>query len=199
MAFVAEDGTGMSTANGYVSTAFADGYHADRGHSAWSLQSDGVTAVTDQQKQEAIVRATDHIDRVFGSRFLGYKSTDAQALEWPRSEAFDRNNFLLSGVPILLQRATAEYALRALLYGVLTPDKPPVGPRQDLTAGADAPAYGSGYGQATLVREKVGPLETESRYAAAGTSEVRELEQYPAADRLLISLIQMKSTTLVRG
>ena len=194
MAFTEEDGTGVSGANAYISVAFADTYHDDRGHTAWV--NDGTTNITDEQKQEAIIRATDHIDRVFGNFFRGYKETDAQGLQWPRVEAFDPNDFVLSGVPDQLQRATAEYALRALLYGVLTPDPPPKGPRQTLTSGASLAIYGEGEGEIVTTREKVGPIETETRYNPATSGS---LARHPAADMILRPLLRSRTNTIVRG
>lgn len=197
MAFLAEDGTGLTASNGYVDVAFVDEYHTDRGATSW-LFSDaaGTVAVTTVQKQRAIVRASDHIDRVFGNFFRGYKSTDAQSMHWPRSGAWGPDGYPLIGVPEALKRACAEYAVRALAYGVLTPDTPPKGPRQTLEQGSDIAVYGEGEGEILSVREKVGPLETETRYNQATSGS---LAQHAAADMLLRPLLRTKSNDIVRG
>lgn len=198
MAFTLEDGTGIAGANGYIDDTFADTYHTDRGQTAW-LFSDtaGLVAVTLGQKQAAIIRATDHIDRVFGNAFKGYKGSDAQGLQWPRSAAFGPSGYALLNVPNQLQRATAEYALRALLYGTLSPDPPPKGPRQDFTQGSALPVYGEGEGEIVAVREKVGPLETEVRY---NKNTAGSLARMPAADMLLSDLLRSnRNTEIIRG
>lgn len=198
MAFTEETGSGVAGANAYISEAFADTYHADRGATAWEFSDTaGAVAITSAQKQASIIRATDHIDRVFGNAFKGYKSTDAQGLQWPRTGAYGPNGYTLLDVPNQLQRAAAEYALRALLYGVLTPDPPPKGPRQDMTQGSTLPAYGEGEGELTYVREKVGPLETEVRY---NKDSAGSLARHPAADLLLSDLLlSNRNTEIVRG
>lgn len=197
MAFIQETGAGIANANAYIDDTFADTYHTDRGHTAW-LFSDtaGLVAITVAQKQAAIIRATDHIDRVYGVLFKGYKQTDAQGLKWPRSGAQGPNGYMLNQVPAQLQKATAEYALRALLYGVLTPDPPPKGPRQDLTQGSSLAVYGEGEGEIISSREKVGPLETEVRYNPATSGS---LAAHPAADMYLRDLIVSRNTEVIRG
>ena len=191
MAFTQETGSGVAGANAYISDAFADTYHGDRGHTAWTDVS-----VTVAMKQAAIVRATDHIDRVFGSFFRGYKALDAQGLQWPRNDAWSPNGYSLLNVPDPLQRACAEYAIRALQYGVLTPDAPPKGPRQTLVQGDDLSVYGEGEGEILSVREKVGPLETETRYNPATSGSLGKL---PAADMLLRPLLRSKQNNIIRG
>ena len=193
MSFTAEDGTGLVAANAYIDVAYADTYHADRGHTAWA----GVTvSVTTQQKQEALIRATDHIDRVWGTFFRGYKARDAQGLQWPRTGAHSPNRYPLLNVPSALQKATAEYAIRALQYGVLTPDPPPRSPRQTLVDGDTLAEYGEAEGEMILTREKVGPIETEARYNKNSSGE---LAKHPAADMLLRTLIYATDRRIVRG
>jgi hypothetical protein len=80
--FVVEDGFGVEGANAYAPTDYVTQYHADRGRTDWALAS--ATAM-----EAAIVRATSHVDRVFGSRFTGFPSSPSQSLEWPRIDAFD--------------------------------------------------------------------------------------------------------------
>lgn len=198
MAFTLEDGTGVAGSNGYIDETFADDYHTDRGQTAWLFSdTDGLVSITLGQKQAAIIRATDHIDRVFGNAFKGYKSTDAQGLQWPRTGAYGPSGYTLQDVPSQLQRATAEYALRALLYGTLTPDPPPKGPRQDFSQGSSLPVYGEGEGEIVAVREKVGPLETEVRY---NKDSAGSLARLPAADLLLRDLLRSnKNTEIIRG
>lgn len=188
MAFLAEDGTGIPGANAYVSVAFVDAYAADRGFTAWA------GSVAD--REQALIRATDHIERTFGQSFRGYKKTETQGLEWPRSDAWDNNDYLLKDIPKQLQEATAEYAIRALLYGVLTPDPPPKYPRQGLTTGEVLPTSSTASGVVSLARDKVGPVETERRY---DTSRSGQLDSFPAADNMLLPLLRPIQRIVQRG
>jgi hypothetical protein len=205
MAFVLEDGTGVAGANAYIDRAFADTYHTDRGFSAWEFSDTAQTvAITNAQKEAAIVRATDHIDRVYGQMFRGYKGTRTQGLQWPRTSAWDPDGFELLGVPIQLQNATAEYALRALLQGVLTPDPPPMSPQQTLVAGASSASFGQGSGEVVRSKKKVGPIETETEFAQSSRSQSStyvssQLENYPAADMMLRGLLESRNRQIVRG
>lgn len=169
MAFVAEDGTGLSNANSYIALAFADTYHADRGNASWAL-------ATEATRQAALIRATDYINKRFGKKFRGYKETKEQALEWPRTGALDDDGFLLSGpddIPRQLQFACSEYALRALTTTPLAPDNANVG--------------------LSLNREKIGPIETERKIDRIGRKsslvDATSIPDYPEADLWMSELI----------
>ena len=78
---IKEDGTGKADANAYAAVADGDAYHA--GHlyaSAW-------TAATADQKAVALVMASRLIDAEY--QFGGVKTTDSQALLWPRYRCVD--------------------------------------------------------------------------------------------------------------
>ena len=70
MAFLVETGAGVPGANSYASVAFALAYLTDRGRAT----ENGWTASTTAAKQAALIAATDHIERRFGSRFRGTKA-----------------------------------------------------------------------------------------------------------------------------
>jgi hypothetical protein len=101
-----------------------------------------------------------------------YGGSDAaeQTLEFPRLYLYSATGLSLSGIPDVLKKATAEYAERAL-SAALMPD----------------PSYGSSGAQVARVYEKVGPIEVETEYASDGSITVTQ--KYPAADKLLMSLI----------
>lgn len=194
MAFTLEDGTSVIGANAYVDTAYVDEYCADRAYTAWATNQDELgaqTAVTVQEKQAAIIRACDHMDKLYGTLYRGRAASSDQGLGWPRLEAYDDNDVLYTGIPDRLKKATSEYALRALLYGVLTPDPPPKGPRLDFTVGGDLPIYGEGEGEITSNKEKVGPVETETKYNPATSGS---LVKHPGADMLMRPLLLSKSS-----
>lgn len=120
MAFVTEDGTGLADATSYVSLATALAYHQDRGNSAWWSKTSG-------EQQEALVRATQAIDAMGYGKFYGVRLTTIQSLQWPRSDAYDADGELLSGVPSPLVWAVCEAALIELAepYSML----PTTGPK----------------------------------------------------------------------
>lgn len=95
------------------------------------------------------------------SELIGGLDEAEQVLEFPRT--------VFTGIPVALKQAVAEYAERALA-GALMPD-----PETDATGGA-----------LILNRDKVGPVESEQRYAGG---VVQIFKKYPAADRLLLGLI----------
>lgn len=212
MAFTIETGLGIAGANAYISEAFADDHHGDRGTSDW-------TNFTTPEKLAAIIRASDYIDKRFGRRFVGVRSTKGQGLEWPRLSAFDQDGFLLSGVddlPRQLERACAEYALRAAVCGILAPDPPLPVPKQDPAAMGTRPEQ-EATGQLTRKREKVGPLEEDRHYEttsqvlgrnlAAGATGVKSslvndflIPEYPEADLWLEELLRSSTgSRLARG
>lgn len=161
MAFVVEDGTGLSSANAYISVAFADAYFLDRNITTWTC--------TNTVKQAAIIKATDYIEARWGKRFMGRAEfpETPQALSFPRVNIFDRNGYLVTGLPEKLKRATAEYALRAYSAELLP----------------DPTIHESGLAISAKT-EKVGPLEETTQFQTVASSPVL-LRPYPAADRLL--------------
>ena len=126
-----EDGTGLETANSYISEADCDTYHSDRGNTAWT----GTTAV----KEAALIKAAQYIDGRYRSRWKGIPLTSVQALCWPREDIYDERDEEIEGIPQRLKYAVCEAAIRAL-----TEDLNP-----DLERGG------------RIKREKVGPLDTE--------------------------------------
>lgn len=212
MAFTVESGSGDAGSNAYISVADVDTHHADRGTTDW-------TNFTTPEKEQAIVRASDYIDKRFGRRFVGLRNSKAQGLEWPRTDAFDQDGFLLSGVddiPRQLLKACAEYALRAAVCGILAPDPPLPVPKQDPTDMGNRPEQEE-TGQLTRKREKVGPLEEDKwfettsqvigRNLAAGATGVKSslvndflIPEYPEADLWLEELLRSSmNVMLARG
>lgn len=157
MAFVVEDGTGISTANSYGTVDGFNSYHADRGTSP-------TTAPTNTKIEQALVRASDYIDQRFG--FVGVKTFSTNGLEWPRSDAFYPNGDVALMVPVEVVEACYEYALRAL-SGTLAPD----------------PVYEKEGGVLLSKRTRVGPVETAKTFGRDGSQ--RTFRAYPGADSKL--------------
>lgn len=162
MAFTVEDGTGVAGANSYTTVAFADAYFLDRDNSVWAAIAD------DADKEGYLIRATDYIEAVFARRFLGDMADYSQPLSWPR---IDVDNIAEDVIPERLQKAAAEYALRAI-DGPLMPD--PKVDESGLTV--------------VTTRKAVGPIEKEFR--AYGSTTPKLVRSYPAADALIRPLLR---------
>jgi len=101
MALVVEDGTGLSTANSYLSIADFKSYWVDRG-TTWA------DTKTDAEITVSLIKATQYIDNNF--TFQGARSLSAQALEWPQYNAVDCSGYYVTGLPVKVGYATAEAA-----------------------------------------------------------------------------------------
>ena len=102
---VVEDGTGVEGANSYVDMPYADAYHLARGN-AWL------------EGEDALVRATDYIDREFSGLFLGDRKAFDQSLEWPRKHV-PIGGYKYFGddvIPDALKKAVCDVAL-AMVQG----------------------------------------------------------------------------------
>jgi hypothetical protein len=177
MALVVEDGTGKADAESYISVADATTYHANRGNTAWaSLASDTV-------REQLLRKATEYMVQVYRMAWAGSRMTITQALDWPRSDV-PRKDVIGYGygglpsfypddeIPTEVKRACAELALKAN-SGPLAPDL-----------------------SQAIVRQKVGPLETQySEYSP-------QSKRYRSID-LMLSPFMVRSNgvsvKLVRG
>lgn len=92
-----------------------------------------------------------------------------QPLSFPRRALIDYDGIPVVGIPERLKQAAAEYSVRA---------------RPATTVLAPDPTVDDVGGVLTKLREKVGPIETETVYQS-GTANNSSLPAYPAADRLL--------------
>ena len=173
--FIVEDGTGVAKANAYVTTAFVDQYLEDRGRSA----ENAWTASLDAVKQAAIIKATDFVEKRYDSRWPGTVADTGQLLAWPRVGAVAISGVATpeDTVPLPLMQGVAEYAVRSLAVTLLP----------DPTSAASGSS-----GVVKRLKEKVGPIETDTTYeVAAGLTAVSVIPSYPAAD-LLIDKIARK-------
>jgi hypothetical protein len=88
MTLIVEDGTGLTTANSYVSEAEADAYFE-----IVPAYSDVWAAYTATEKENLLRMAT----RVLDARtsWEGHKQVDESALRWPRKHVRDRDGLLV--------------------------------------------------------------------------------------------------------
>jgi Putative DnaT-like ssDNA binding protein len=110
MSYIVEDGTLVDNANAYISTAYADTYHSDRGNTAWA-------GYTDAQKQSAIIKSTAFLDAHFtfyGTKYVPDPTNIPNNLGWPKFGAYDRFglSIAVTTIPQQLQEAVAELAYK---------------------------------------------------------------------------------------
>lgn len=168
---VVEDGTGLDNANSYASIADGDTYHSLYSNTTWT-DADG------SQKATALVHATRYMDlrwEFFGEVvYPDDAGVLGQALKWPRTNSgaslIDArgNEIGDDEVPRIIIDATLEYALEYLLTGSLLPTP---------SVPDDAGRF------VTLVREKLGPLESETRFSDTRSTSLTR--KYSQADRMV--------------
>lgn len=156
MSVVVEDGTGLPDANSYIPVEYADAYFTLRGNETWTFAGE-------PEKLVAIVAATDYIDARWGSILASVRTTDIQALEFPRKR--------WEGMPEALKKATCEYALRAML-APLAPD----------------PEYDESGRIVIESKEKVGPITEEKKYSQSFGGGI-DWRVYPSADAYMRPLL----------
>jgi hypothetical protein len=100
-----EDGTGLTSADSYISVADATTYLTNFGSGdAWS-EIDAAT-------QEILLRkSTRDLDALFASSYASDLLSTTQALLWPRADFTDTNGRPVSGLPKEVGYAVAELAL----------------------------------------------------------------------------------------
>jgi hypothetical protein len=110
MALVVEDGTGLPNADSYISVAEYKAYADGRGYD--------YSALTDAQLEQKLREGTQFIDTI--QRFKGIQLVSTQALEWPRSGAYDWSGREVSGVPKRVKDAQAEATYKAQTESLYT-------------------------------------------------------------------------------
>lgn len=155
MSLIVEDGSGLSTAESYVSVAAAETYLGLVGDTTFA-------AKTTAEKEAALRKATQYIDGHY--EFKGLKVKREQALQWPRVGVTDESGFEWdsNAVPEKLKQAAAEAALKSI--------------SEDINPDVTRPG--------ALLSEQVGAGQGAVTYAAtyAGASQVK---QYTKVDQLL--------------
>lgn len=204
MAFTVETGAGLANANAYVSVQEFIDFFTDRGDAVADTDSDLI--------QAAIIRATDYIDKRFGPVFKGEKEDEENGLEWPRLNAVYKSGDVIPSdvIPVLLKKATYEYAKIAISMALLPVPTPNFNPLDPATGQTTVNQGGS----VIRTREVVGPIEDEKWFStetwrlesqrAAGVysniSSSYNLPEYPVADEWLRQLIRSgQGTSLSRA
>ena len=160
MALVVETGSGLATAESYISVDDTDTYFADRDSpTSW-------TGADTDTKEDALRIATQYLDALYHHRWLGIRSSITQRLSWPRNDV-EIEEYVLdaTSLPRQLVEATAEAAYRHLTdTDGLMPDIDP---------GIKAESV------------RVGPISESIEYA--GTKQ--GVKQFKAIDMILTPLL----------
>jgi hypothetical protein len=132
MTLAVENGTGLANAESYISVADASTRHTALGNAAWAALAN------DTLREQALRRATQYMEQAYRERWQGVRLNATQALSWPRWDVWtDGYPVAPDAVPAAIANACADLALKALAGDL----------NADLTR--------------EVIREKVGPLETE--------------------------------------
>ena len=115
MALIVEDGTGLADAQSYISVVDADTYHSERGNADWA-------AADAAAKEASLIKATEYLDGKYGNRWLGWRRSSTQALDWPRDDVLDELGTEYTGVPRKLAQATTVVALKVIQGADVSPD-----------------------------------------------------------------------------
>jgi len=169
--FIVEDGSGLATATSYIAEADAEQYFENRPNHA-NIAS--WTAALSAAKQGALVEGTAWLDQGYVWK-VGVKGSADQALDWPRTGAYDAEGYAIAidEVPVAVERATCEVAIRILAGETFSPDK-------------DAAVDGV----------KLGPLEVDF----FGDGRSAKGKTFPAIDQILRGLVKGGNVrTLQRG
>ena len=114
MAIVVEDGTGLATADSYLSIAGMTAYVAAymRSSTVWS-------AASTTEQEEWLREGTQALNALFARRWRGIKVLQTQSLDFPRIGIVDDDGFsvLSTTVPVRIANACAEMTWRAANVG----------------------------------------------------------------------------------
>lgn len=151
MTLIVEDGTGLSTAESYISVADADTYFAARANATWA-------ALLTAAKEAALRAATDYMEGRYGQLWKGARTSETQALSWPRYDVCVHGFAVASdAVPVPVARACADLAVRASADDLLADQGAQV---TQETVGPISVSYAPGARQVTryaAVDERLGP------------------------------------------
>lgn len=162
MTVIPEDGTGLATANSYVSTAEADAYFTARNSATWS-------AAATAAKEAALLEATSYLQGIYKGTWVGDLYSTEQALDWPRTGAYDPEGRPLDGVPQAVKDATCQLALEHVTNGSLQPSMPRSG---------------------RVKRRTIGPITTEFDVGAPGG------RAFPFIDTLLAGITEARKNMI---
>lgn len=140
MAFIVEDGTGVTGANSYVTLQYLYDYLTSRGLPGYDPSGEDPGGQTEIE-QGKIVIATTYVDSKYN--WPGTRKSRTQGLQWPRENATDRDGLDISddSVPIEVKNAVCE---AYLVYDELNLALDRGGMVQSVTVGPISETYMNG-------------------------------------------------------
>ena len=110
MALIVEDGTGLATAESYISVADAEIYLDKIGDATFAALA------TVASKEAALRKAAQYLDEMFGLAWAGNRVLSTQAIDWPRQDATDDTGTAIDEdvVPQAVKDATSWLALQSI-------------------------------------------------------------------------------------
>jgi hypothetical protein len=158
MALIVEDGTGLSNADSYISSADATIYHTNIGNAGWN-------AVVD--KDAALRKATEYMRSTYYGKWAGYPKTQTQRLDWPRYSVEYRNGGLYAdnAVPEEVKNACAELALKSTIEELMPDAEQTVKREQVGPIEVEYNVYGVPTNKFTAITAMLAPLLNETRSA----------------------------------
>lgn len=149
MSIIVEDGTGLATAESYISVAAATTYLNAIGNITWAALA------TDALREQALRRATHFMTGHYRLRWNGTRMTMTQALDWPRSlvplkDAPFATYYANDTVPTEVKNACASLALRASTITLLADQTQR---KSSVTVGPISTTYEAGSKVATTYAE----------------------------------------------
>jgi len=131
-----EDGSGRADATSYGSALEADVYHRARGNTLWTEHP------STSEKETALVRGTDYLERAYARLWPGTPATLWQRLSFPR---YDVANLASNEIPPWLKEAQFEAAYLELVDpGILSLDATEGGSLSSETEGLVTKSYTRG-------------------------------------------------------
>ena len=105
---IVEDGTVVSGSNSYTTVSGVTVYATDYGLDDWNAST-----VTDTMRSQAVFKSMRYLEAL---AWKGTKYSADQNLEWPRSDVYDRNGYLVdeTTVPQAVINAQCEIAVLCL-------------------------------------------------------------------------------------
>ena len=161
MLIVQNDLGTIPNANAYADIAYVADYFATRNITTWT----GSVI----QQEAAIIKSTDYIDNRFN--YSGRMLVNGQTTRFPRDKLYNASNYEVLGIPDLVKKACAEYALRALT-----------------TALATDPIYDPSGSFIIGCKVKVDVIERDFTYSESGGKIT--YKSYPLADMYLREFIE---------
>lgn len=157
---IVEDGTGLEDSNSYATEAEYITYFTDRG----DIPTEDTATI-----EASLVEATAYIDLRWGKQLRGYPLEPLQALEFPRSQLYDRYGRAIEGLPNDIKTATILYA-KEYIGGNLYPES------------GDSSSIS---GDVKRTKTVVGPITTELEYHGAADVVAASATTFPLPDSLV--------------